>query len=105
MAQYNELVAYCADFEYVILAGDFNASAQWDYGMADVVAPLFHDAGFSSSWCDYMGAVDTYPDSEYQPANLDNVFVKGFSVTNSQVVDDSIDLSDHKMIFCELTMI
>lgn len=104
MAQYNELITYCADFDHVILAADFNAGSQWNYGMKDVVAPLFKAAGFSSAWCDYMGAVDTYPDSEYQPANLDNVFVKGFSVTNSQVIDSSIDLSDHKMITCELIM-
>ena len=104
MAQYNELISYCSGFEYVILAGDFNASSQWDYSMIDVVAPLFHAAGFTSSWCDYMGAVDTYPASEYQPANLDNIFVKGFSVTKSNVVDSSIDLSDHKMIVSDIIM-
>lgn len=95
-AQIAELITHYSNEKYVIISGDWNV-------MTDVSDyDALKTAGYTLSLDDYLPALPTYPD---QATCLDIVAVKGFTVGKSEVNTESISLSDHNLVTCELTMI
>lgn len=95
-AQIAELITHYSNEKYVIISGDWNV-------MTDVSDyDALKTAGYTLSLDDYLHALPTYPDQE---TCLDIVAVKGFTVGKSEVNTESISLSDHNLVTCELTMI
>lgn len=95
-AQIAELITHYSNEKYVIISGDWNV-------MTDVSDyDAMKTAGYTLSLDDYLPALPTYPD---QQTCLDIVAVKGFTIGKSEVNTDSISLSDHNLVTCELTMV
>ena len=93
----NAIINRYSDYDYVVISGDFN--------VADELTELqpFVDAGYTLALMGYVGAIPTY--SNINPhLCIDNVIVKGFAVSNV-AVHDTTDLSDHKLVSCDLTMV
>lgn len=95
-AQIAELITHYSNEKYVIISGDWNVQTY----VSDYDA--LKTAGYTLSLDDYLPALPTYPDKE---TCLDLVAVKGFTVGKSEVNTESISLSDHNLVTCELTMI
>ena len=95
-AQIAELITHYSNEKYVIISGDWNV-------MTDVSDyDEMKTAGYTLSLDDYLPALPTYPE---QQTCLDIVAVKGFTIGKSEVNTDSISLSDHNLVTCELTMV
>ena len=114
------LINWLKDYPYVILMGDFNVDGAYksnktdqDYldGAAQGFDP-FIDAGFTLAnhgrWGDLKTAFATgsRPDQtkSYPYTYIDNIIVKGFAMSNVQVIDDG-RLTDHCAVYCDLTLI
>lgn len=95
-AQIAELISHYSNEKYVIISGDWNVMTD----VADYDA--MKTAGYTLSLYDYLPALATYPDQE---TCLDIVAVKGFTIGKSEVNSESISLSDHNLVTCELTMV
>ena len=80
----------------VIIAGDFNISRENEY------AP-FAEAGFSMANASVFGNFRTHRrrDTSYTTA-IDNVFAKGFEIVDAWTEEDSMFLSDHRILLCRL---
>ena len=80
----------------VIIAGDFNVSHE------DELAP-FANAGFAMANASTFGRFRTHRrrDTSYTTA-IDNVFAKGFDIRDVWTDDDSMLLSDHRVLLCRL---
>ena len=126
MKEIKELVKYFDSFPYVILCGDFNTMGH--YQQNDYLAGLQeYDPfvnGFTEDGITYNGgftlantttnplltanATNSRPDlgasKNYPYQYLDNIIVKGFTMSNIQVVDDGT-LTDHCALYCDLTII
>lgn len=87
--QIDELLESFRNSPYVILCADYNTSS------IDEFQP-FVDAGFTLANGGYYNAINTYPASNPK-SSIDNIIVKGFSVSNITVVGDA-SLSDHLLI-------
>ena len=93
----NAIINRYSDYDYVVISGDFNVA-----GELTELQP-FVDAGYTLALMGYVGAIPTY--SNINPhVCIDNVIVKGFAVSNV-AVHDTTDLSDHKLVSCDLTMV
>ena len=93
----NAIINRYSDYDYVVISGDFNVADE-----LTELQPLV-DAGYTLALMGYVGAIPTY--SNINPhACIDNVIVKGFAVSNV-AVHDTTDLSDHKLVSCDLTMV
>lgn len=124
------LISWLENEPYVILMGDFNtngiykASGKTEQEYFDGVNDFdpFLEAAFTlanhGAWGDFKTSPATYarPDSNFQvPTScLDNIIVKGFSMSNVQVLDmaalgpNTVDvgsITDHCGIMCDLTLI
>ena len=98
--QIRELVAAFRDEPYVILCGDFNVNGgpqEWK---------AFEEAGWSLAVSsDPAKAVMTGRENHGRgDCAIDNIIVKGFSISEFGTADDAYVLSDHRPIFCTLTM-
>ena len=95
-AQIAELVRDFAACPRVIISGDFNVDEAGDF------AP-FAKAGFKQANAGAFGAFPTHRRRkvELTPC-IDNVFVKGFDILGAWTGDDSLVLSDHRMLLCRL---
>lgn len=93
----NAIINRYSDYDYVVISGDFN--------VADELTELqpFVDAGYTLALMGYIGAIPTYSNINPHLCS-DNVIVKGFAVSNV-AVHDTTDLSDHKLVSCDLTMV
>ena len=80
----------------VIIAGDFNISHEAEF------VP-FAKAGFAMANASTFGRFRTHRrrDTSYTTA-IDNVFVKGFDILDAWTDDDSMLLSDHRILLCRL---
>ncbi|MBR3466917.1 MAG: hypothetical protein IKH15_06830 [Bacteroidales bacterium] len=116
--QMEELMAFAADKQYVIICADFNA------GAGDVTEEFrrngskeydqWLEAGFKMANHGYLGDFNT---GSKVYSVLDNIIVKGFDVSNIKIYDDPNNtskqvelvqehqLSDHAAIGCTLTML
>ena len=95
-AQLAALLDRFGDRSHLIVSGDFNVSGPKEF------AP-FLDAGFRMANCSTLGALRTHRrrKSSYSPA-IDNLLVKGFDVVSVRTADDSMLLSDHRILVCRL---
>lgn len=103
--QQQQLINALANYDHVIVSGDFNVNSISDY-------QSFVDAGYTLVSGSYLD-LDTYlkyltedpPRSDY----LDNIMVKGFAVSNVKAWDESgyyeNGLSDHSIISCDLLLL
>lgn len=125
------LIKLFQDDDYVILCGDFNTEGPYGASDAEIKSlkgtlefePFLY--GFTEDGVDYDGGYTlanhglfgnhkTFPSTYSRPDRtgqamiptsfIDNVIVKGFTMSNVRVVDDGT-LTDHCGIYCELTMI
>ena len=96
MAQITELVAEFAAEEHVIISGDFNVDDASEFRP-------FLLAGFAQANCGRHGTFPTHRRRRVAitPA-IDNVLVKGFDILSVRTEDDSMILSDHRMLVCRL---
>lgn len=88
--QLNELIAYCAQYEHVVLLGDWNVNTFSEFD-------LFTDAGYSLGNTD--ANMSTYNEGIY---SLDNIVYKGVTVTDFALA--GTDLSDHYAVYCTITV-
>ena len=97
-AQIAELVAEFGREERVIVSGDFNVSD------IDEFRP-FTEAGFIAANGGRFGTINTHRRRrvDITPA-IDNVFVKGFSIRKVRTADDALELSDHRILVCNLVI-
>lgn len=98
--QINQLIDYCKDMEYVIIAGDFNTSCRVNGQYPDGKETgnykedykIFTDAGYFCANDGYFGMFGT--------VNIglpwDNIIFKNLTLKSVNVIDDN--LSDHKPI-------
>ena len=111
-AQITQLINYCQNFQYVIIAGDFNTSARingeypegipaghWEEDYA-----MFTNAGYIMANTGYFGVYTTLPDSLYLPNPLDNIFIKSSSGTIDYVEMQTPNVSDHYPLIAEITL-
>lgn len=96
--QIARLVEEFGGLRNVIVAGDFNISREEEF------AP-FAAAGFVMANASTFGRFRTHRrrDTSYTTA-IDNVFVKGFDILDAWTDDDSMLLSDHRILLCRLRL-
>jgi endonuclease/exonuclease/phosphatase family metal-dependent hydrolase/predicted phosphodiesterase len=84
------------DCERVIVAGDFNIARLDEYR-------VFTDAGFKMANASSFGRFRTHRKryTTFSTA-IDNVMVKGFDILDAWTEDDSMLLSDHRILLCRL---
>lgn len=95
--QIQNLIETFKDEPYVIMCADWNTSnspSEYD---------PFLQAGYSMANHGYMGDLMTYPAGDCPDTCIDNIIVKGFSLSNIQVYNEPT-LSDHCMIKADLLM-
>ncbi len=97
--QIREILDAFAKDEYVILAADWNVDSK----VAMEEYQPFIDAGYTMANGGYLGLLSTYPRSK-SGGFIDNIMVKGFAVSNIGVSEESGNLSDHQLIYCDLIM-
>ena len=80
----------------MIISGDFNVSHEEEF------AP-FARKGFAMANASSFGRFRTHRrrDTFYTTA-IDNIFVKGFDILDAWTDDDSMLLSDHRILLCRL---
>lgn len=78
------------------MAGDFNISHLDEYR-------IFTDAGFKMANASSFGRFRTHRKrwTSFNTA-IDNVFVRGFDILDAWTDDDSMLLSDHRILVCRL---
>ena len=98
-AQIAELADCLKDEQRVILSGDFNVSSAAEYAPLEAIG--LAGANFSR-----FGTFPTHRRRSFAatPA-IDNVFVRGFELTDVAVGDPSLSLSDHRPLVCTLNAI
>lgn len=108
-AQMDELMSVCANYDHAVILGDFNILNANEY-------QRFVNAGFV---CANDGTLPTYNGTLVISSGsraLDNIIVKGFTISNVTVPDAAIyrqingdsvryPLSDHNPIWCDLTFV
>ena len=113
--QMEELMAFAADKEYVIICGDFNVGAGEDEA-ARIAGPQEVDQwleeGYKMANHGYLGDFNT---GHMTYSVLDNIIVKGFDISEIKIYDgdnasdvpseQTHQLSDHAAIGCVLTML
>lgn len=98
VAEIGQVIAAMAGYKYVIIAGDFNTG---DEETIDEEMSAFTNAGYQIANCGYIGHVITSLTQEY----VDHICAKGFAITNVNAVEESGTLSDHLLLYADLTMI
>ena len=104
-SRYNVAVRVLADYDAVILAGDFNNSDK-DVGTSEW--SIFTDAGYTLGNGGYWGDIVTCPSNVNHNENgaIDNIITRGF-VYNDFSVGDYVTtkVSDHEPIKADLTLL
>ena len=100
--QIRRLIDDFKDEPCVVIGGDFNTSVMLGDGKTEVNTPedyeAFRKAGYEAA---HWGTLATWP-SEKPVLTIDNVFAKGLSIDQAQVLTDPA-LSDHSLLRCRLT--
>lgn len=97
-AQIQQLIDDFAEYDYVIIAADWNVNGgSSEY---DVLA----EAGYSMVNHGYLGDFNTYPAGNAPSQPLDNIVCKGFAINGIHVVNDNT-LTDHCAIYADFTLI
>lgn len=96
-SQIQQVIAAFNDKDYVIICGDFNITT---YKEEEEMQP-FIDAGYTLANGGYLGFLRT----ERIWSHIDHICAKGFSVSNIKLYEESLDLSDHCLISCDITML
>lgn len=109
-AQIQQLINTFKNEPYVIIGGDFNVDSSTEFD-------AFKTNGFSMLNHDILGDIYTAPATGANDINtgisasrpspdtvLDNIIVKGFTISNVQLVDEGA-MSDHCGIIADLTLI
>lgn len=108
-SEMDELMSACASVDHAVILGDFNILNADEY-------QRFVQAGYS---CANNGTLPTYNGDlviNWGSRALDNIIVKGFTISNVTVPDASVyhdingeatkyPLSDHNPIWCDLTFV
>lgn len=97
-SQIAQIINAMAGFRYVIIAGDFNTNSSTAIS-SDIQA--FTDAGYTAANGGYLGIYST----SYVGHPVDHIMAKGFAMSDIQVVQESVTLSDHMLLYCDLTML
>lgn len=97
-AQIAQLIADMAGYKYVVIAGDFNTG---DEEVIDTELAAFKTAGYTIANDGNIGLVITSLTQEY----VDNIVVRGFSMSNIEANQESGTLSDHLLLSCVISMI
>lgn len=97
VAQIAQLVSDMSPYDHVIIIGDFNTGDEET--VVDEYS-AFKTAGYTMLNSDYLGLLVTSLTQEY----VDNIIVKGFTMTGRKVSQESGTLSDHLLIYCDLVM-
>lgn len=97
VAQIAQLIDDMSPYGYVVIVGDFNTG---DEGTIETELAAFTTAGYTMLNDGYIGLVVTSLTQEY----VDNIVVKGFSMSGIKVSQESGTLSDHLLIYCDLVM-
>lgn len=97
VAQIAQLVSDMSPYEHVIIVGDFNTGDEET--VVDEYS-AFTDAGYTMLNSDYLGLLVTSLTQEF----VDNIIVKGFTMTARKVHQESGTLSDHLLLSCDLDM-
>ena len=87
--QLNELIAYCAQYEHVVLMGDWNVGSFSEFD-------VFTEAGYTLANTDKN--MPTYKSG----SSLDNIIYKGVTVTDFTLA--GTNLSDHYALYCTITV-
>lgn len=87
--QLNELIAYCAQYEHVVLLGDWNVGSFSEFD-------VFTEAGYTLANTDK--SMPTYKSG----SSLDNIIYKGVTVTDFSL--GGTNLSDHYALYCTITV-
>ena len=87
--QLNELIAYCAQYEHVVLMGDWNVGSFSEFD-------VFTEAGYTLANTDKK--MPTYKSG----SSLDNIIYKGVTVTDFTLA--GTNLSDHYALYCTITV-
>lgn len=93
--QIQELIEAFKNNKYVILCGDWNVRNTSEYDP-------FLKAGYNMANHGYMGDLKTAPAGDSPTSCIDNIIVKGFAISNVQILNRP-DLSDHCLIKADLT--
>lgn len=96
-SQIQQVITAFADKDYVVISGDFNINTL----LESTEMQPFIDAGYKLANGGYMGFLRT----SRELAHIDHICAKGFSISNIKLYEESLDLSDHCLISCELTML
>ena len=86
--QLKELIAYCEQYEHVVLLGDWNVGEFSEFN-------LLTNAGYTLANTD--ASLATYNDGD----SLDNIVYKGVTVTDFALA--GTDLSDHFALYCTIS--
>ena len=87
--QLNELIDYCAQYEHVVLLGDWNVGSFSEFD-------VFTEAGYTLANTDK--SMPTYTSG----SSLDNIIYKGVTVTDFSL--GGTNLSDHYALYCTITV-
>ena len=87
--QLKELIAYCEQFEHVVLLGDWNINTFSEFN-------IFTNAGYS------LGNADKDMPTYTSGSSLDNIVYKGVTVTDFTLA--GTNLSDHYALYCTITV-
>lgn len=93
--QIEEIIEAFKNDKYVILCADWNTGKSSEYD-------AFKKAGYDMANHGYMGDIPTCPAGNSPRSSIDNIIVKGFSVSRVKTVNDAL-LSDHMLIQADLT--
>lgn len=92
-AQRDKIITAFGDYDYAIIAGDFNAQA-------DAFYTAFTDVGYSMANHGYFGNINTFPNEP-----IDNIIVKGFLLYDAVSKAEDKCTSDHQPIISDILMI
>ena len=87
--QIQKLISDFENYQYVIIAADFNVANSSEYN-------TFASAGYKMFSHGFVGDIPN--------ASVDNILCKGFSISRTHVVNDA-ELSDHAAIYADFTLI
>ena len=87
--QLNELIEYCAQYEHVVMLGDWNVGSFSEF---DVLV----EAGYT------LGNTDKNMPTYKSGSSLDNIVYKGVTVTDFSL--GGTNLSDHYALYCTITV-
>ena len=87
--QLNELIAYCEQFEHVVMLGDWNVNTFSEFN-------VFTEAGYT------LANTDKNMPTYMSGSSLDNIVYKGVKVTDFTLA--GTNLSDHYALYCTITV-